>query len=272
MTPDSVISGADLACELGGRLVFSQLRLDIPRGGFVGIFGPNGAGKTSLFRLMLGLIPLRGGTLRILDGDLRTARTRIGYVSQSDLQEAEGRLSVAAFVGAAWRGERWGFGSRRRELRRAVHSTLELMDADHLASRPLQSLSGGQRQRVRIAQSLVNPARILFLDEPLNNLDPQSQQQVLQLARTLTREKDLTVLMTAHDVNPLLPYMDHVLYLANGRGRMGGIGEILTSPLLSELYGMPVTVSEHDGMVFLRVGNNFCPETLCHCPERGAQK
>ena len=220
---------------------------------------------------MLGLIPLREGTLRILDGELRAARTRIGYVSQSQIKESEGRLSVAAFVGAAWRGEKWGFPWPGRAQREAVYSALELIDAAHLASRPLQSLSGGQRQRVRIAQALVNPARILFLDEPLNNLDPQSQQQVLNLAKTLTREKDLTVLMTAHDVNPLLPHMDYILYLANGRGRMGSVAEILTTPMLSELYGTPVSVSEHDGMFFIRLGDGFNPEILCHCGDRGAK-
>lgn len=253
-------------------MVFSRLRLDIPRGSFVGIFGPNGAGKTSLFRLLLGLIPFSRGTLRILGGKLWAARTRIGYVSQADIKEAEGRLSVAAFVGAAWQGERWGFSSSSRGMREAVQSSLELIGAAHLASRPLQSLSGGQRQRVRIAQSLVNPARILLLDEPLNNLDPQSQQQLLHLAKALTLEKGLTVLMTAHDVNPLLSHMDHALFLANGNGRMGAVGEILNAPLLSELYGTPVSVCEHDGVLFIRHGNGFCPEPLCHCNEQGAKR
>ncbi|MGA8139509.1 MAG: ATP-binding cassette domain-containing protein, partial [Desulfobaccales bacterium] len=173
MTPSPVIVGADLACELGGQLIFSQLDLHIPRGSFVGIFGPNGAGKTSLFRILLGLIPLQGGTLQILESDLHAARTQIGYVSQSEPQEAEGRLSVATFVGAAWHGEAWGFSWRPQALHQAVRSALELVNVAPLASRPLQSLSGGQRQRARIAQALVNPAQILLLDEPLNSLDFQ---------------------------------------------------------------------------------------------------
>ncbi len=271
MTSTPVIDGAELTCQLGGRVVFAHLQLQIPRGGFVGVFGPNGAGKTSLLRALLGLIPLQDGTLRILGGDARGARTQIGYVSQSEPKEAEGRLSVAAFVGAAWRGERWGFNWHLAALHQAVRTALERVNADHLASRPLQSLSGGQRQRVRIAQALVNPARILLLDEPLNNLDPQSQQQVLQLAKTLTRQENMTVLMTAHDINPLLPFMDHVLYLANGKGRMGTVNDLLTTPMLSELYGTPVTVSEHDGMLSIRVGNGFIPETSHHCHDHGAQ-
>ncbi|MGB7912185.1 MAG: ATP-binding cassette domain-containing protein [Desulfobaccales bacterium] len=271
MTPSPVIVGADLACELGGKLIFSQLDLHIPRGSFVGIFGPNGAGKTSLFRILLGLIPLQGGTLQILDSDLHAARTQIGYVSQSEPKEAEGRLSVAAFVGAAWRGERWGFSWRPQALNQAVRSALELINAAHLASRPLQSLSGGQRQRARIAQALVNPARILLLDEPLNNLDPRSQQQLLHSAKALAQEKGLTVLMTGHDINPLLPYMDYVVYMANGKGRMGTINDLLTTPLLSEIYGTPVTVSEQNGILCIRVGDGFSPETICHCHEPGAQ-
>ncbi|MHB1531577.1 metal ABC transporter ATP-binding protein [Acidithiobacillus sp.] len=271
MTSSPVIDGTELACQIGGRMVFAHLQLQIPRGSFVGVFGPNGAGKTSLLRALLGLLPLRGGTLQILEGDARGARTQIGYVSQSEPKEAEGRLSVAAFVGAAWRGERWGFNWHPMALHQAVRTALEVVSAAHLASRPLQSLSGGQRQRVRIAQALVNPARILLLDEPLNNLDPQSQQQVLQLTKALTQQKNMTVLMTAHDINPLLPYMDHVLYLANGKGRMGTVNDFLTTPMLSELYGTPVTVSEHDGMLSIRVGNGFIPETSHHCHDHGAQ-
>ncbi len=271
MTPSPVIVGADLACELGGQLIFSQLHLHIPRGSFVGIFGPNGAGKTSLFRALLGLIPLKGGTLQILDGDLQAARTQIGYVSQMEPNEAESRLSVAAFVGAAWQGERWGFSWRHQALNQAVRSALEQINAVHLASRPLQSLSGGQRQRARIAQALVTPARILLLDEPLNNLDPQTQQQVLQLSKCLTQEKGLTVLMTGHDINPLLPHLDYVIYMANGKGRMGTVREIMTTPLLSEIYGKPVTVSELDGMLCIRVGDGFSPETIHHCHGPGDQ-
>ena len=271
MTSSPVIVGSDLACELGGQLIFSQLDLHIPRGSFVGIFGPNGAGKTSLFRLLLGLIPLQGGTLQILESDLQAARTQIGYVSQSEPQEAEGRLSVATFVGAAWHGERWGFSWRPQALHQAVRAALELINAAHLASRPLQSLSGGQRQRARIAQALVNPAQILLLDEPLNSLDFQSQQQILHSAKALTQEKGLTVLMTGHDLNPLLPYMDYVLYMANGKGRMGTINDLLTTPLLSEIYGTPVTVSEQNGMLCIRVGDGFSPETSCHCHEPGAR-
>ncbi|MGA8139904.1 MAG: ABC transporter ATP-binding protein, partial [Desulfobaccales bacterium] len=139
------------------------------------------------------------------------------------------------------------------------------------ASRPLQSLSGGQRQRARIAQALVNPAQILLLDEPLNSLDFQSQQQILHSAKALTQEKGLTVLMTGHDLNPLLPYMDYVLYMANGKGRMGTINDLLTTPLLTEIYGMPVTVSEQNGMLCIRVGDGFSPETSCHCCEPGAR-
>ncbi len=75
--------------------------------------------------------------------------------------------------------------------------------------------------------------------------------------------------MTGHDINPLLPYMDYVLYMANGKGRLGTINDLLTTPLRSALYGMPVNISEQDGMLSIHVGNGFSPETVCHCHKRG---
>lgn len=259
------IDGNLLGCRLGGRSVFADLDVRIPRGSFVGVFGPNGAGKTTFLRCLLGLAPLSQGSLRILDRPSREARSLIGYVSQFEPGEAEGRLSASAFVSAAWRGEKFGFNAKPSAARTSALMALERVGAAALANRPLQQLSGGQRQRVRIAQALVNPAQILLLDEPLNNLDPAAQQQLLNMAKAFTRDQGMTVLMTAHGMDPLLPYMDQILYLANGKGRLGTLDDLLTTSMLSDLYGMPVTVRNYDGMLSIRVGDGFSPELTHHC-------
>ena len=139
------------------------------------------------------------------------------------------------------------------------------MDALDLAERPLDALSGGQRQRVRIAQALVNPVRMLLLDEPLANLDPQAQQRILQTAHRLCREQGITVLMTAHDLNPLLPHMDQVLYLAGGKGRLGTVDAVVNGPALSALYGLPMAVARDGGYVFIHPAGGFMAEEAAHC-------
>jgi zinc/manganese transport system ATP-binding protein len=146
-----------------------------------------------------------------------------------------------------------------------VDAALQSVDASHLAGRPMEALSGGERQRVCIAQALVNPVRLLLLDEPLSNLDPRAQQGVLELVRRLCREQALTVLLTAHDINPLLPVMDRVLYLAAGRGRIGTVDEVVNAASLSELYGLPMAVARHDGYVFIHPARGFMPEVSPHC-------
>ncbi len=260
MTRDIAIEAQDLGCVLNGRRVFAHLQLEVPEGSFVGVFGPNGAGKTTLFRAFLGLVPASFSRLRILGADIRRARGQIGYVSQRESPEAEGNLSAAAFVASAWRGERWGWPWPLQGRRQAILTALAQVHAEHLAKVPLDIMSGGQRQRVRIAQALVNPVRMLFLDEPLNNLDPQSQQQLLQLTGGFCREQGMTVFMTGHDINPLLPYMDNVLYLAEGAGRFGTVSDFLNSPMLEDLYGRSMRA----------VGNGgFVPELTCHCPGDG---
>jgi zinc/manganese transport system ATP-binding protein len=260
MTAKIAIEAHDFSCKLNGHTVFANLQLQVSKGSFVGVFGANGAGKTTLFRALLGLVPAHFSSLRVLGTDIRRARRHIGYVSQRETPEADGSLSAESFVAAAWQGERWGWSWSRRDRRRAVREALDQVQATHLATLPLEIMSGGQRQRVRIAQALVNPVRMLFLDEPLNNLDPQSQQQVLQLTSGFCRNRGMTVCMTGHDINPLLPYMDNVLCLGEGRGYFGTAENFLNSSQLKDLYGSSMRIDESTG---------FIPASKVHCYGRG---
>ncbi|MGC8508071.1 MAG: metal ABC transporter ATP-binding protein [Thiomonas sp.] len=265
-TDDWAIEALGLRCVLGQRVVLDGIDLRIGAGQFVGVFGANGAGKTTLLRALLGLQPLQSGSLRLLGRDGVALRTEAGYVSQRDPVGADSFVRVRSYVATAWQGERWGLGLRQRAQRaQAVEAALRAVDALDLAERPLDALSGGQQQRVRIAQALVNPVRMLLLDEPLANLDPQAQQRILQTAHRLCREQGITVLMTAHDLNPLLPHMDQVLYLAGGKGRLGTVDAVVNGPALSALYGLPMAVARDGGYVFIHPAGGFMAEEAAHC-------
>lgn len=263
---DWAIEARSLRCTIGQRVVLDGIDLRIAPGQFVGVFGANGAGKTTLLRALLGLQPLHSGSLRLLGRDGVVLRTEVGYVSQRDPAGADGFVSVRSYVASAWQGERWGLGLWQRAQRaQAVDAALRAVGARDLAERRLDALSGGQRQRVRIAQALVNPVRMLLLDEPLANLDPQAQQRILHTAQRLCREQGITVLMTAHDINPLLPLMDRVLYLARGKGLLGTVEEVVNDAALSELYGLPMAVARDGGYVFIHPAGGFMAEGAAHC-------
>jgi zinc/manganese transport system ATP-binding protein len=259
------VQARGLSCRHGEQAVITALDLALAPGQLVGVFGTNGSGKTTLLQTLAGILPVGGGSLELLGQPLATARTRIGYVAQTVPEGAFGRIDAASFVAAAWQGERWGLGLRHAaERRQATQQALRRVEAQHLAARPMDALSGGERQRVCIAQALVNPVSLLLLDEPLSNLDPRSQQGVLALVRRLCDAQQLAVMLSAHDINPLLPVMDQVLYLAAGRGRIGTVDAVVNAASLTELYGLPMAVARHDGYVFIHPARGFMSEESPH--------
>ncbi|MDE2120268.1 MAG: ATP-binding cassette domain-containing protein [Betaproteobacteria bacterium] len=252
----------------GAHDVIAELDLDIARGSIVGLFGSNGAGKTTLLQALAGLLALRGGELQVLGDPPSRSRRRIGYVAQVVPDGGFARVRVRDFVASAWQGQRWGLcvsPPARRERTAAVREALRAVGAGHLEERGMDTLSGGERQRVCIAQALVNPVSLLLLDEPLANLDPRAQLGLLDMVRGLRDRQQLTVVLSAHDINALLPVMDRVLYLAGGRGRLGGIDDVIDDAALSTLYGEPMAVARHDGYMFIHPARGFMAEQAAHC-------
>ena len=129
------------------------------------------------------------------------------------------------------------------------------MKAHALAARPLSELSGGERQRLLLAQCLLGKPRLLLLDEPLISLDPHHQRSVVELVRRVQRELGITVLFSAHELNPLLNAIDRVLYLGSGSAALGTVDEVITRPVLSRLYGSPIDVMRVNGRIFVMSGD-----------------
>ena len=142
---------------------------------------------------------------------------------------------------------------------------VELVGASRYATRPIGELSGGEQQRLLIAQALVQRPRLLLLDEPLDSLDLPNQAAVVALLDEICREEGVAVLLVAHDVNPLLPYLDRVCYLAAGRAVTGTVPEVINTQVLTQLYGVAVEVLRtHDGRLVV-VGQ---PEAPAHHHDR----
>src|SRR6202012_4870943 len=120
-------------------------------------------------------------------------------------------------------------------------------------------LSGGEQQRILIAHALISRPRLLLLDEPLANLDLRSAQEVVGLLARLSREQRIAVLISAHEMNPLLPVMDRIVYLAAGRAASGTAAEVIREDVLSALYGHHVDVLHVHGrtLVIAHAGEGF---------------
>jgi len=229
--------------KLGGRSVLKDTSLTIGQGEFIGVLGPNGAGKTTLMRAILGLVPASSGAIRVFGKSPRRGNRQIGYLPQVRTVLPDLRIRGLDFIASSVHGERWGVPS----LTHADRALIEAM----LSRRPLSKMSGGERQRLLLAQALLGEPRLLLLDEPLISLDYHYQEAVIELVRRQARERNMTVLFSAHELNQLIGALDRVLYLGNGRAALGTIDEVVTTPVLSELYGTDINVVRTDGQIFV---------------------
>lgn len=246
----------NVTLTLGGRSVLADISLDIPFGAFIGVLGPNGSGKTTLMRAILGLVPPGGGVLRVFGQPATRGNPAIGYMPQVRAMIPGLRLSGRDFVASGANGHRLGLPIPNKAERADIARVLALVGAAELASRPLAEMSGGERQRLLLAQALLGQPRLLLLDEPLISLDPHRQQEVVALVKTLQRELGITVLFSAHELNPLLNAIDQVLYLGRGQAALGTIDEVITGPVLSRLYGADIDVVRVKGRIFVMSGSH----------------
>jgi len=250
-TQDPVIDLEHVRIQFGRRIILEDMSLSVNQGEFVVVLGPNGAGKSTLLKLLLGLLKPSAGVVRVLGHPPRRGNNAIGYTPQHRTLEADLALRARDVVGFGLDGNRWGTGfpSSRRDA--IIDKALLEVDAFDLANAPVGQLSGGEQQRLLIAQALLTDPRLLLLDEPLANLDINHEQEIVELVSRVCRARDVAVMLVTHDINPLLPVVDRVLYMANGHVAIGSPDEVITSAKLTELYGSPVEVVQALGRVFV---------------------
>lgn len=268
MTSD-VLSVEDLTVRLGRREVLRGVDFRLKPGEFAGLIGSNGAGKTTLLRAILGLVPPSGGRVSIAGPTNGRRNQLIGYVPQRLSLDPDVPLRARDLVGLGLDGHRLGLSRPSAERRRLVDEMLTAVDATGFADERVGQLSGGEQQRVMIAHALISRPCLLLLDEPLANLDIRSAQEVVGLVSRIGRDEQLAVLISAHDVNPLLPVMDRVVYLAAGRAATGSTEEVISTETLSTLYGHHVEVIRARGRILVVAGGDG--EADGHCEGTGTE-
>jgi zinc/manganese transport system ATP-binding protein len=232
---------------LSGRAILTDIDFALEAGEFCGLIGANGSGKTTLLRTLLGFVKPVSGAVKIR-GD---GAAPVGYVPQKFTLDPFMPMRARDLVALGLDGNRLGVPLPSRSRRRKVDEMLDAVDATAFADQRLGSLSGGQQQRVLIAHALFRRPRLLLLDEPLANLDMRSVAGIVALLARLSREFRTTVLLSAHDMNPLLPVMDRIVYLAHGRAVSGSIEAVVRTEVLSRLYGYHIDVIRVHGRVLV---------------------
>jgi zinc/manganese transport system ATP-binding protein len=262
------------AVRIGRRTIWSDVSMRMERGEFVALLGANGSGKSTLLRALLGALPVVAGRISVLGRAPGASAGEIGYLPQRRSFAPETRLRGTDLVRLGFDGERWGvplppswgpLASRARKARARVAEAVELVGATSYAHRPIGELSGGEQQRLLIAQALVRRPQLLLLDEPLDSLDLANQGSVAALVGRICKSEGVGALLVAHDVNPLLSYLDRVVYLAGGHAVAGPVEDVVTTATLTRLYRAPVEVLRASDGRLVVVGQ---PEPPAHHHDR----
>jgi zinc transport system ATP-binding protein len=236
-----VLDVENLTVQLGDTVVVEEVSLTVEAGEIVAIIGPNGAGKTTLLKAVLGLLPIRSGTIRLLgksmDALTKADRECLGYVPQHlDIDRAipvtvQELIAINTPV-SAFSGE-------------ALLRALTEVDAERLLPRQVGQLSGGELQRVLLAMNLLRDPLLLFLDEPATGIDMEGERLFYDILEQLRAQRKVAIIMVSHDISVVYRYASHVLCINRRLMCQGPPGDILKDETLERLYGHATAVYEH---------------------------
>jgi zinc/manganese transport system ATP-binding protein len=229
--------------SFGSRKIWDELNFAINRGEFIALIGANGTGKSTMLKGIIGTQELDSGSFDLEPG------AAISYIPQHRTDDGYTPLKVKDLVRLGLDGHKPGLPWPSSSVRDKVTKALKAVQAEQLANDSIGNLSGGEMQRVRVAQAMIGDPDLILADEPLSNLDLNQQLVISELFEEQRQKTGAAVLFVTHDVNPIIDYVDRVLYLAPGGYRIGSTEEVMQSEVLSELYGADIDVVRNQGRI-----------------------
>ncbi len=227
----ALLTCKDVAFAYEGKIVASNIHLQVNEGDYLCIVGENGSGKSTLVKGMLGLMEPVHGTIRYGDG---LSRNEIGYLPQKNPLQRD-------FPASVWEVVSSGFAARslflNAEQKRLAEENLQLMRLSDLKKHSMMELSGGQQQRVLLARALCATRKLLLLDEPVAGLDPLATREMYEIIDDLHQNRHVTVIMISHDVDAAARYATHILHLRHEPLFYGTAEDYLKSELCHTFTG-----------------------------------
>ncbi len=209
-----------------------------------------------LLKAILGQLALSAGSIELFGEPVRHGSRNVGYIPQHRQADSGVPLRAKDLLRMGLDGHRFGLPLPSPKTNKRIAEVLEMVGATDIANTPIGQLSGGQLQRIRVAQAVIDKPKLILADEPLSALDLKQQSVVAELINNQRQLSGAAVLFVTHDVNPVLDYIDRVLYLANGKFRIGTPDEVLRSDVLSKLYGRDVDVVRNQGRIAVLGSSN----------------
>jgi zinc/manganese transport system ATP-binding protein len=256
MQTNPILEIKNASLTFGDKAIWSNLNLSASAGEFIAVIGANGSGKTVLLQAILGQLKLSSGEIELLGSPIAHGSKQVGYIPQHRQADSGVPLRAKDLLRMGLDGHRFGLPLSSSKTRQRISGVLEMVGASDIANTPIGQLSGGQLQRIRVAQAVIDNPKLILADEPLSALDLKQQSVVAELIDNQRQISGAAVLFVTHDVNPVLDYIDRVLYLANGQFRIGTPDEVLRSDVLSKLYGRDVDVVRNQGRIAVLGSSN----------------
>lgn len=245
----SLLEVKNLEIKYGKRVLLKDLSFTIKEGEFVGILGVNGAGKTSLLKTMLNLIPMTKGEILFKNKNRsRWPATELAkkmtYLEQN--KKVAWPLHAEAVVGLGL----YPFAEKKISHTQ-IHDAMQKTECLHLASKPIDQLSGGEQTLVLLARTLVSNPDLLLMDEPISNLDPRHELNIMNLLSSLMAQKK-TVITVLHSLSLAAQFCTRIILLHEGQIFADGKPEdVLTSKNLKDVYGIEAQIEKRDEKFFV---------------------
>ncbi|APC96287.1 metal ABC transporter ATP-binding protein [Francisella frigiditurris] len=194
--------------------ISNPLNLNIPANKWVGIVGKNGVGKSTLFKTLLGKIPPISGEI-LINGKKQIDTNLISYIPQEREINYEEKTSGLTLIKYSYKANYFGLPLFNKKFKEKLEYLIKLTQISEYVKRPFKELSGGQKKRIYLVQALINDPRILLLDEPLSDLDPEAKQQFIACLKEVHEKENITLLMISHDMKEISDQLDAFIHFKN---------------------------------------------------------